>query len=211
MADENKKSDGEVKPEEAQASEAVENPLGDESPAIDSEVVSLRGELDSKVKEAKENYDRFLRQVAELDNFKKRMARDKEDAIRLANEALTKDLLPIVDNLERAVEHAKGDSNENSLVEGVEMVLKGFLDVLNKHGVTQLSAVGEPFDPEKHEAMAHVESETHKPNTVVEEHHKGYFLHDRLLRPSLVSVAKAPETKEKKKEEAEVEKGSADD
>ncbi|MEK6613872.1 MAG: nucleotide exchange factor GrpE, partial [Candidatus Binatota bacterium] len=122
-----------------------------------------------------------------------------------------RDLLPVLDNLERAVDHAKGGGNGKPLLEGVEMVLKGFLDVLNKHGVTQISAKGELFDPERHEAIAQVESEEHKPNTVMEEHHKGYYLLDRLLRPSLVSVAKPPEAKEKKEEDEEVEKGGRDD
>jgi|SRR5713226_247732 len=172
-----------------------------------SELEQLRQQLEAKELEAKQNYDRFLRQTAELENFKRRMAREKGEAIRYANESLIRDLLPILDNLERAVEHAKGGGNGEPLVEGIEMVLKAFLEVLSKHGVTQISAMGETFDPEKHEAIARVESEEHKPNTVVAEHHKGYYLFDRLLRPSLVSVSKGPETKEKKEEAGEVEKG----
>lgn len=171
-----------------------------------SEVGMLRRELELKEREAKENYDRFLRQAAELENFKKRIARDKAEAIQYANESLLRDLLPILDNLGRAVEHAKGEGNGKPLVEGVEMVLKGFLDVLNRHGVIQVSAMGEKFNPDKHEAVSQVESEDHEPNTVVEEHQKGYYLFDRLLRPSLVSVARPPETKEKKGEDGEVEK-----
>jgi molecular chaperone GrpE len=173
------------------------------------ELERLRQQLEAKEIEAKENYDRFLRQVAEVENLKKRMAREKTEAIRYANESLIRDLLPILDNLERAVDHAKG-GNGKPLQEGVEMVLKGLLDVLNKHGVTQISAKGESFDPEKHEAIAQVESEEHEPNTVVEEHHKGYFLLDRLLRPSLVSVAKPPKTKGERGEDG-VEKGQEDD
>ena len=184
---------------------------GSEGKDLASELEELRGQLEAKETEAKENYDRFLRQVAELENFKKRMTRDRGEAIRYANENIIRDLLPVLDNLERAVDHAKGGGNGKPLLEGVEMVLKGFLDVLNKHGVTQISARGELFDPEKHEAMAQVESEELKPNTVVEEHHKGYYILDRLLRPSLVSVAKLPEAKEKKEKDEEVEKGGRDD
>jgi molecular chaperone GrpE len=176
-----------------------------------SEAAELRQQLEKKEAEARENYDRFLRQAAELENFKKRMAREKEETIRYANEGLIKDLLPVLDNLERAIGHAKGGGNGKPLVEGVEMVIRGFLDVLGKHGVTQISALGEPFDPERHEAIAQVESQENKPNTVVEEHHKGYYLLDRLLRPALVSVAKAPETKEKKNQDGEVEKEGSDD
>lgn len=176
-----------------------------------SEVEKLCQQLEAKALEAKENYDRFLRQVAELENFKKRMAREKGDAIRHANEGLARDLLPVLDNLERAVEHAKGGGNGKPLLEGIEMVLKGFLEVLTRHGVKQISALGEVFDPEKHEAIAQVETEQHEPNTVVAEHHKGYYLLDRLLRPALVSVAKVPTTIERKGEEGEVEKGDEDD
>lgn len=184
---------------------------GAENRGAASELDELRQQLEKKESEARENYDRFLRQVAELENFKKRVAREKGEALRYASESLIKDLLPVLDNLERAVDHATGGGNGKTLVEGVEMVLKGFLDVLSKHGVTQISAKGESFDPERHEAVAQVESAEYEPNTVVEEHHKGYYLLDRLLRPSLVSVAKAPETKEKKKQDGEVEKEGRDD
>lgn len=190
--------------------ELEECPSGDAS-TTDSEVDNLRQELAAKELEAKTNYDRFLRQVAEFDNLKKRSARERDEISRFANEALIKDLLPVVDNLERAVAHASGGGNGKPLVEGVEMVLKGLLDVLAKHGVTQVSAVGQPFDPSKHEAMAQVESEHVKPNSVVEELHKGYTLRDRLLRPALVSVAKPSETHEKKNGKDMVENDPSDD
>ncbi len=176
-----------------------------------SEIEKLRQDLAAKELEAKKNYDLYLRQVADLENFKKRVAREKEEAIRYGNEALVKDLLPILDNLERAVEHAELGGNGKPLLAGVEMVLKGFLEVLEKHGVTQISAKGEPFNPQKHEAFAQVESTDHEPNTVVEELHKGYFMADRLLRPSLVSVAKLPETKEENSEQTKIEKNETDD
>ena len=181
------------------------------SASPDSEVKRLRQELEAKSEEAKNNYDRFVRQAAELENFKKRAAREKEDAVRFANESLVKDLLPVIDNLERAVAHAQGGGNGKPLVEGVEMVLKGLLDVLGKHGVAQISAVGQPFDPGKHEAMAQVETEEHAPNTVIEEHHKGYMLKDRLLRPALVTVAMLLKTREKKNAGSKVENGRTDD
>jgi molecular chaperone GrpE len=167
--------------------------------------------LEQKEQEAKSNYDRFLRQAAEMENFKKRTVRERDEAIRFANEYLIKDLLPVIDNLERAIVHAQAGDSGKPLVEGVEMVLKGVFDVLTKHGVVQVSAVGQPFDPVKHEAMAQMESDKHLPNTVMEEHHKGYLFHDRLLRPALVSIAKAPKTQEKKNGGDEVEKGWDDD
>lgn len=175
------------------------------------ELASLRQQLAAKEQEAKTNYDRYVRQVAEAENFKKRNARERDDAIRFANEALLKDILPVLDNLERAIAHAAGSENGKSLVDGVEMVLKGFLDVLGKFGVSQISAVGQPFDPSKHEAMAQVVSDAHEPNTVVDELHKGYMFRDRLLRASLVSVAKVSETKEKKNGSGEVENDPSDD
>jgi len=204
---------GKKEPEETALKESPEQspePQPDKENSA-MELERLRQQLESKELEAKENYDRFLRQAAELENFKKRMAREREDAIRYANESLIRDLLPVLDNLERAVEHARGGGNGKPLLEGVEMVFKGLLDVLGKHGVKQISAKGEIFDPEKHEAITQIESDKHEPNTVVEEHHKGYYLLDRLLRPSLVSVAKTPEPKDKKRKDGEVENGGRDD
>jgi len=176
-----------------------------------AELVNLREQLSAKEQEAKENYDRYVRQIAETENFKKRNARERDEAIRFANEMLLKDLLPVIDNLERAVTHAASGENGKTLVEGVEMILKGFVDALGKFGVSQIVAVGQPFDPSKHEAIAQVVSDNHEPNVVVEELHKGYMFRDRLLRAALVSVAKAPETKEKKNDIGQVENNPSDD
>jgi molecular chaperone GrpE len=197
--------------DEGKVDESTEGTSSDNAEIMDSELDNLRQELAAKELEAKNNYDRFLRQVAELENFKKRTARERDDISRFANETLIKDLLPVVDNLERAIAHASGGGNGKPIVEGVEMVLKGLLDVLTKHGVTQIASVGQPFDPTKHEAMSQVESDTHEPNSVVEEVHKGYILRDRLLRPALVSVAKAPKSQEKKNGEGKVENDPSDD
>jgi molecular chaperone GrpE len=166
--------------------------------ADDEALEKLRRQLEAKELEAKENYERLLRQAAEMENFKKRTAREKADAIRYANESLVKDLLPALDNLERALDYAKGGDGK-PLLEGIEMVLKSLVETLGKHGVTQISALGERFDPERHEAIAQIESGKHDPNSVVQEHQKGYYLLDRLLRPAQVIVAKAPENKEEKK------------
>jgi len=182
-----------------------------DSNSVEAEFLSLRQELETKETEAKNYYERLLRQAAELENYKKRSARERDDAIRYANESLLKDLLPVVDNLERAIAHASGGGNGKPLVEGVEMVLRGLTDVLAKHGVMPISAQGQPFDPTKHEAMTQVETDDHEPNSVVEELHKGYMLRDRLLRPALVSVAKAVKTREKKNPESKVENGQSDD
>lgn len=174
-------------------------------------ITELRLQLNAKEEEAKNNYDRYLRQVAELDNFKKRSTREREENARYANEALVKDLLPVIDNLERAIAHASSSGNGNPLVEGVDMVLKGFLDSLARHGVQPVAAVGLAFDPAQHEALAQVETTDHPPNTVIEQHQKGYLMRDRLLRPALVTVSKASISLEKKNEGTEVENDQVDD
>jgi len=179
--------------------------------SLESEITDLRQQLEAKELEAKTNYDRFMRQAAELENFKKRVTRERDEAIRFANELLIKDLLQVVDNLERAVAHAAGGGNDKPLVEGVEMVLRGFLDVLVKHGVSPVASVGKSFDPSRHEAMAQVESETEESNTIVAEHQKGYLFRERLLRPALVTVAKTSKTNENKNDGSKVENEPSDD
>jgi molecular chaperone GrpE len=194
MSEQNRNPDEKTGPEASDDSAIVESSDGNSSAVAGSEVTNLRQQLEAKEQEAKNNYDRFLRQVAELENFKKRASREKEETIRFANESLVKDLLPVVDNLERAVSHAQGGGNGEPLVEGVEMVLKSLLDVLQKHGVTPVESKGKPFDPTKHEAMAQIATDLQQPNTVLEEHQKGYVFKDRLLRPALVSVATSGKT-----------------
>lgn len=159
----------------------------DDSAAALTELEQLRQELQLQTEEAKRNYDLFLRERAETENFKKRMMREKADALRFASEPLVRDLLPVVDNLERAVEHA--DGNGQSVIEGVRLVLKSLLETLERHGVKRIEAAGQSFDPARHEAMAQVESPEHAPNQVVDQHQSGYLMHDRLLRPALVTVS----------------------
>jgi molecular chaperone GrpE len=158
-------------------------------------IEQLERELEAARDEASRNHERWVRECADLENQKKRAARERSETVRFANEAILKDVLPIVDNLERAVEHARGGGNGAPLVEGVSLVLKSLLDVLERHGVRRIDTKGARFDPAHHEAMAHVESPAHEPNAVMDEHQAGYRLNDRLLRPALVTVAKAPEAK----------------
>ncbi len=110
--------------------------------------------------------------------------------MRIQKEALLRELLTIVHTLERAVEAARGGGNGKPIVEGVEMVLRTMHDFLRNQGVTQVSAIGQPFDPSRHEAVGQVESSAHQPNTVVEEFNRGYQIGDRTLRPARVTVAK---------------------
>ncbi len=159
--------------------------------SLESRIESLEADLAAAREEASHNQERWLRERADLENYKKRSERERADALRFANERLIKDVLPVVDNLERAVAHAQGGGNGEPLVEGVALVLKSLLEVLERHGVTRVEAKGTSFDPAHHEAVAHVVSTEHEPNAVMEEHQPGYRLKDRLLRPALVSVAKA--------------------
>jgi molecular chaperone GrpE len=157
-----------------------------------SRIRALEAELAAAREEARQNHEKWLRERADVENVKKRAARERTELVKFANESVLKDLLPIVDNLERAVEHARSGGDGQPLVEGVALVLKSLLDALERHGVTRIEAKGAPFDPAHHHAMAQVETREHEPNVVVEEHQPGYRLNDRLLRPALVSIAKAP-------------------
>jgi molecular chaperone GrpE len=157
----------------------------------EQEIEMLKAQMEEQAKQAEENYDRLLRAQAELENYKKRVEREKSSLVKFGNEELIKAILPVVDNLERALDHPPGE-NLDRLLEGVKITYNQLFQVLEKFGLTPIAAVGEPFDPGKHEAMMQVESADHEPNTVVSELQKGYFLNDRLLRPAMVSVARAP-------------------
>lgn len=158
----------------------------------DQELDHLKKRLEEKEKEAKENLDRLLRVAADFENYKKRAAREKEDWTKFANEDLIKSVLPFIDNLERAVNHAEKVADTGVLIEGIKLTLQQIHQTLNRFGLTTFESVGQPFDPARHEAMLVVETDQHEPNQVVEEFQKGYLLNDRLLRPATVSVAKPP-------------------
>ena len=152
----------------------------------------LKDLLEAKEKEAAENYDRLLRAQAEFENYKKRMEREKADTIKFCNEEIVRELLPVIDNLEMALEHGQNSHNSKSLIEGVEMVFNELLKSMEKFGVTSFSSVGEPFDPNCHEAMMQIETDEYDENSVVSEFQKGYYLNERLLRPAKVTVSKLP-------------------
>ncbi len=153
----------------------------------DDDVIKL---LEAEQKAA-ENHDRFLRLAAEFENYKKRTARETADFRKFANEAMLKELLLVVDNLERAIESARaGEGSIQSLLQGVEMTRNEILKVFDKFGAVPIAAMGETFDPNFHQAVARETSKDHPENTVVKELQKGYMLHDRLLRPSMVIVSK---------------------
>ncbi len=159
----------------------------------DKEIEELKKKLEEKEKEIKGHHDRLLRLAADFDNYKKRAAKEKEDWTRFANEDLIRAILPFIDNLERAVNHAEKTADTGVLIEGVRLTIQQLLQGLNRFGLSAFESVGKPFDPTVHEAMLVVETDQHEPNQVVEEFQKGYLLNDRLLRPATVSVSKAPE------------------
>ncbi len=156
----------------------------------------LQQELNTKTEELQVLHDKYLRLGADFENYKRRAQRDQTDTARFANEKLLKDLLPTIDNIERAIKSGREQSSGDGFLEGVELTYKQFLDTLTKMGVQQISSVGEPFDPGKHQAVAQVPSDTVPLNAIVEEFQKGYFLHDRILRPAMVTVATAPSDQE---------------
>ena len=163
----------------------------DENSQQNEEVTGLSHQLLEKNEELHALNDKYLRLAAEFDNYKRRVQRDQSDTIRFANERLFKDLLPTLDNLERALQSGHEQALIEGLLEGVELTYKHFLDTLQKMGMKQIASVGELFDPAKHQAVGQVESLTVPENVIVDEYQKGYFLHDRILRPAMVTVAKA--------------------
>jgi molecular chaperone GrpE len=150
--------------------------------------------IEERGKEITELRDRLLYQQAEFENFKKLKAKEKQEALRFGNETLIKEILPVIDNLGRAIEHASKTAESKNIVDGVELTLNGLLKVLEKFGVQRVEAQHKKFDPNLHEAVYEEEREDVEPGTVVGELQKGYMMDGRLLRPAMVSVAKKPET-----------------
>ena len=161
---------------------------------------SLEKALETARKEAKENHDRYLRVCADFENYKKRTARETEEYRKFANETLIKEMLTIVDNLERAVDSSNNRSEDQTpIVEGIQMTLKAVWSILERFHVTPIDAMGKPFDPRFHQAFQQEESEECPENTVLREFQKGYQLYDRLLRPTMVIVSKKKEAPDPEK------------
>ena len=156
------------------------------------EIQRLREALEAKTREVEALQDRYVRAAAEFDNVRKRGAREREEYTRYANESLLRDILPVLDNLDRALQAARTEP-ANSLTTGVELIQRELLRVLEKFGLTAFTSVGQPFDPERHEAIARVPTANLPDMTVAAETARGYLLHGRVLRPAMVTVAVAPE------------------
>lgn len=184
-----------AEPAEEAASQPSDTPPSDASPDTPAGDTPTEGEelteqLAAAKEEAKTNYDRFLRAKADVDNIRKRCDRELSDFRKYANETILKELLPVVDTLERAmVSEAGDDPIAQSILEGVDLTLKELVRVMERFSVKPVTAVGKQFDPAFHQAISRVETDDHPEGTVVEEYQKGYLLHDRLLRPAMVVVA----------------------
>jgi molecular chaperone GrpE len=148
--------------------------------------------LAAKAQEVDRLQDRLLRLQAEFENYKKRMAREKADYLKFATESLLVELLPVLDNLERAIASARAETaNREAVVDGIEMIARLFRSTLEKAGVKPMDAVGQPFDPALHQAVAQVECADERDNVVLEEIQKGYLLEGRVLRAAMVKVSRA--------------------
>ena len=156
----------------------------------DEMVRELEERLEAAEKQAQEWKDKYLRTAADFENLRKRALRDREEARLYGAESLLRDLLVVLDNMERAID-AAGEAEQ--IREGVKLTHDQFKHILGQHGVEVIEAAGGPFDPAHHEAVAHVPSPEHDAGTIIEEHRRGYRYRERLLRPTMVSVAKEVE------------------
>jgi len=161
----------------------------------EEEIRRLREALEAKTLLAEEHRDRYLRAAAEFDNARKRAARERDEYTRYANESLLRELLPVLDNFERALQSARNETTAAAVTAGVELIQREFLRVLEKFGVTSFTSVGQPFDPERHEAIARVPAQGQPEGTVVDETARGYLLNGRVLRPAMVTVASSPDSR----------------
>lgn len=159
----------------------------------DSEQDHSEGDVNKEIEELKkqseENYNRFLRVQADFDNFRRRTVKEKEETAKFASSKVIEQLIPVMDNFERAISAGEENSDNDSMVEGVKMVFKQIEQIFEKEGVEPIPAEGEAFDPNYHQAVMQVESDEHDAGIVVEELQKGYKMKGRVLRPSMVKVS----------------------
>ncbi len=167
---------------------------GDGADSAEQDVERLQEALQAKTREVEALQDKQLRLMAEFDNAKKRAVREREEQARFANESLLREILPVLDNFDRALQAARGEPAAAAVTAGIELIQRELLRVLEKFGVAPFSSVGQPFDPERHEAVARVNDPDHPEMTVIAETARGYMLNGRVLRPAMVTVAMAPES-----------------
>ena len=204
MSEEDRK-DADVAPDEAPSSPEApsvdpQDPPVDPDPEEDlaSARASLESQLEAARREAEDIKERWLRSAADLENFRRRAAKEREEIQKFANERLLRDFLPVYDDLERALGAVAGAEGEavEQLRGGVDMVRKKFLQQLERHGVESFDSVGETFDPARHDAIQQAHSNEVEAGRILEELQRGFMLHGRLLRPSMVVVSLGPESAE---------------
>ncbi len=179
----------------------------EEEETPEERITRLTQLLMEKEAEAAQLLDRLRRVSAEFENYKRRIAKEKQELRSYAHEELIKELLPVVDNLERAIDHVQttqspggGLGGLSPFIEGVRLTLEQLMKGLERFGAAPFNSTGEPFDPTRHEAMEVVESELFEPNMVIEEHRRGYLFNGRVIRPALVTVSKEPVREEVQEE-----------
>ncbi|MGG6431177.1 nucleotide exchange factor GrpE [Anoxybacillus sp. D401a] len=182
--------DEQAQDEQAQEEQAQEEQVqSGETQQEEQDELSLAHEkiaqLEAKLAEAE---NRLLRLHADFDNYRRRVRLDMEAAEKYRAQSLVSDLLPILDNFERALQVQVEDEKAKSLLQGMEMVYRALIEALKKEGVEAIESVGKPFDPHVHQAVMQVDDQNYEPNTVVEEFQKGYKLKDRVIRPAMVKV-----------------------
>ncbi|MCL6415445.1 nucleotide exchange factor GrpE [Aestuariirhabdus sp. Z084] len=191
----NPEQNEEMQPEQSAAEEIVAEE-GASVESSDQQINSLKAELEAAQEEVAKVSEQALRAQADAQNVKRRAEQDVEKAHKFALEKFSADLLPVIDSLERAVDSANAeDEAQKAMVEGMQMTLKMFQDALGKYNLVALDPVGEPFDPQFHEAMSMQENADVEPGTVIAAFQKGYTLNGRLVRPAMVVVSKASQSK----------------
>lgn len=161
-------------------------------------------ELREKAAKADECLDKMLRLQADYENRRKRQEKEKTDFLNFANEGLITELLRVMDDFERAIDSAKNTNDTKVLLQGIEMVRRDFVDILKDSGLKTIDPKDQPFDPDKHEAVEHVEDDEHPENTVLEVMRKGYELNGKVLRPAAVKVSKKKEEQKEKDNKEEI-------
>jgi len=181
---------------EAKSEETEEAPKKDASSAVTEALIEAKRELEEALEQTRTQYSelrsKWMRAAADLENYKKRARREREEAIKFGNEKLIKDMLPVIDDLDRTLEvlsTSEGQEQSQGVIDGIRMVQKKFLSQLEKHEVTSFESVGQPFDPAQHEAVHQLHSNDVPAGGVVNEMRRGFYISGRLLRPSLVTVS----------------------
>lgn len=188
MSDSMKQEDAQVNETAEEAVDHTEATYGGEPEDQAEDAQGVNAELLAMRKQAEETQERYLRTQADFDNFRRRTRLEKEDFAKYASSKLVEQLLPVLDNFERAIQASKDSKDFDSLLKGIEMTFRQLDQTLEQEGLKRMDASGQPFNPEYHQAIMQVESDEHEDGTVVEEVQRGYMFKDRVLRPAMVKV-----------------------